>query len=93
MSFLRQGEARTYYDGASESYIYPSTDQVQVQYGGINDKDFGELILRAVDRTELSDEAFNELIEAVTDYYGPEDEEDYGEIRSHADFVQEMYDQ
>lgn len=84
MSFLRQGEARTYYEGSSGSYVYPSSGSgIRFRDGTMDDEGFGELILRAASRTELSDDSFKELVEVVTECYQTKEE---------SDFVQAMHE-
>ena len=70
MSYIRFGEPRRYFDGESEIYVYPSGDgEVDGYMAELTEEELAELSLRVIERTSISEETFEEVVEAVTDHY------------------------
>lgn len=93
MSYIRLSEQRRYFPGESDLYVYPSEEEeeenLQIRFegdinGNIKSEDFWELMLRAIEKTDIDNDIFWMVESAVSDYYEyeknmPHDEE---EIRS-----------
>lgn len=73
MSFIRFNEDRKYLDGESGIYVYPNSEETAVgMWGGsreIRQEDLAELALRVVERTDVDEVAFEEVVEAVQEEY------------------------
>jgi predicted component of type VI protein secretion system len=107
MSFIRNGEIRTYFDGESNAYVYPSggthrhgtepSEQLQQegaricgQFTTMKEADLAEIALRMIERTDVSDEAFEEVVQEMVEYY-PRTWERSPTPRVMADTLQEEY--
>lgn len=67
MSYIRRTERRRYFDGVSESYVYPTHNHVIVK-GDIHHYDFWEIVLRALEETDIDPGTFDEVSEAVVEH-------------------------
>lgn len=81
MSYIRKNETRRYFDGESNIYVYPSDNSVVHRGPSMDMEDFGELILRGLERTDVDEEVFDEVVEDVVEHYQTEE-----------DFVQGMFE-
>ena len=70
MSYIRFGEPRRYFEGDSDMYVYPSgSGEVTTHMGETTEKGLAELSLRVIEQTDVSDETFEEVVQAVTEHY------------------------
>lgn len=77
MSYIRENEERTYFEGQSHIYLYPnaSTDSstegssIRGNIDGMTEVDLAELALRVIQRTEIDEETFDEVVTEVQDNY------------------------
>lgn len=79
MSYIRLTEQRRYFDGESNLYVYPVADSgkniIQFQgdlNGTVKSEDFWELIIRALERTDLDEDSFWDAELAIQNYYEKE---------------------
>lgn len=85
MSYIRNDEPRTYFDGVSNVYLYPmagtgrdSGSNVGGHTAEMTETDLSEVALRIIERTDLDEDTFEEVVDAMTNYY-PEYTERVGE--------------
>jgi hypothetical protein len=107
MSFIRKNEHRTYFDGESNVYLYPSggtykygsdpSDKIQREgaricgkQSNMREADLAEVALRMVAETDVSDEAFEEVVQEMLEYY-PRTWERSPTPRTIANTLQEEY--
>lgn len=70
MSFIRNSEKRTYFDGTSSSYVYTARgNEIRFQFGpagSMDTDDFWEIVCRAICRVDGHEaaESFAERVEA-----------------------------
>lgn len=93
MSYVRLTEKRRYFPGESNIYAYPSdTDKngdLLIRFegdlnGSMKSEDFWELVVRAVEKTDVDNDIFWIVESAISDYYEyekemPHDKEDIPE--------------
>lgn len=72
MSYLRRVEPLTYFGGKSDTYLYPAGENRVSGDVKMREDVLAEVALRVIERTDLDDETFDEVVEAVTAHY-PED--------------------
>lgn len=67
MSIIRFNSDRRYFHGKSETYIYHNGHRYFV-HGTPTHEDWWECVLRSIARTDLDQESFEEVVEAVQDH-------------------------
>lgn len=79
MSYIRLTEERRYFPGESNLYVYPVADSGKniVSFTGdlngtVQAEDFWELVIRALERTDLDEDSFWNAEAAVRQYYEQE---------------------
>lgn len=78
MSYIRLTEQRRYFPGESNLYVYPSVNG-GIQFNGdvvgsAQSEDFWELIIRALEATDLDEDTFWDVEAEVRRYYEKEKE-------------------
>lgn len=81
MSYIRLAEERRYFPGESSLYVYPvageGRNEIKFQgdlNGTISSEDFWELVLRALERTDLNEDPLWDAEAAVLAYQNREHE-------------------